>query len=97
MLFLYGKGVEKNDEQAIKYFETSANLGSARAFNKLAYLYLTGEILEKNPKKALEFFEIAASKNYVSSYFPLALMHENGKGIVYFFLNLFLFYSFFIY
>ena len=99
ILFLYGKGVERNPEKAIEYFEKAANLGSSNALNKLGFFFFRGEILDLDPKKALQFFELAASKNNPSSFFALALMYENGTGklFIFYFFFLFIFFLFFIF
>ena len=53
-------GVEKNSEEAIKYFLDAVRLGLTLACNDVAICYYDGIGVQKDLKKAIEWFEKGA-------------------------------------
>ena len=79
-----GNGVEKNRQEAFKWFEMSANHNYYFGFMKMGDFYKSGEVVEKNYIKAIEWFEKAAKDAVLSSnpYQYIAdLYRKGGYGI----------------
>ncbi len=58
-LYQYGKGVEKNLEEAAKHYEAAAKHNHIAAYYELAKLYINGLGVEKDTEKAKELLEKA--------------------------------------
>lgn len=56
-LYEYGKGVEKNLEDAVKHYEIAAKLGHIAACFELAKIHINGIGIEKDIEKAKELLE----------------------------------------
>jgi TPR repeat protein len=53
---LYGHGIEPNTEDAILWFERSANLGESRALYALGNLYEKGVGVKIDMAKAIQYY-----------------------------------------
>ena len=62
-MYLSGKGVNKDYEEAAYWFARSAEQGNAVAQFRLGYMYLAGVGVTKNIAKAYAWFSIAAQNN----------------------------------
>lgn len=62
--FLYGDGVEKNYDMALKYFQLASNQGHISALYALATCYKDGHGVIKDERKAFEYLKKAADKGY---------------------------------
>lgn len=67
MLYLDGRGVEKNKFEMAKLFDRAAELGNADAQFYVASLYKEGIVHEKNKGKAIEWYRKAANQGHVSA------------------------------
>jgi len=56
-LYETGKGITKNESQAVKWYEESAKLHYPKAQYNLAVMYLYGRGVEKDKSKAKFWFE----------------------------------------
>jgi len=68
-------------ESAQRYFELSAEAGSALGQAKLAHLYLSGEAGAPDPEKARALFEAAAAQGHAAGYLGMAYLYESGTGV----------------
>ncbi len=57
---LYGHGIEPNTEDAILWYERSANLGEPRAIYSLGLIYEKGIEVKINIAKAIEYYQRAS-------------------------------------
>jgi TPR repeat protein len=71
-----GRGVEKNDTIAEKFFTEAANLGNARAMIGLGKMFLG-----KDNKKAFEWFQKAAEGGNSEGMRELAKLYRDGKFV----------------
>ena len=60
--YLYGYGVPKNFEEAVKWFRKSADAGEAYAAYRLGYCYETGSGVTKNYDEAVKWY-LTSSKD----------------------------------
>ncbi len=63
----HGTGVEKNLEQAAKWYRRAAEQGHTKAQFNLASLYEHGKGVEKNPGLAIKWYKAAAMKGEVET------------------------------
>ena len=76
-----GLSVEKNLDQAIKWYELSAKKGNPYAQNNLALMYEKGIGFSINQEKALQLYKLSAEQGYSLAQYNLGVMYLNGKGV----------------
>jgi TPR repeat protein len=76
-----GRGVEPNDEEAVKYFQVAADQGHVTAQCKLGFMYLTGDGVERNYKEAVKYFQLAVVQGHATAQCNLGFMYQNGRGV----------------
>ena len=76
-----GSGVKKNINEALKWYEKSANAGNALGEASLGALYYDGKGVSKDSAKAFQLFEKSAMKNDVRGMTGLAMCYYKGDGI----------------
>jgi len=76
----FGVGTKKDAEEASKYFETAANLGSPAGQWNLGMDYLRGRGREQNPELAFEWIEKSARQDYVPGLSSYSIMKSMGDG-----------------
>ena len=72
-----GMGTSKNDDEALRWFEEAATLGSQEG------MFYCGRLLTANGNhlKALPWYEKAAEDGYLPAMYRLGMMHDNGNGV----------------
>ena len=82
-MYLYGYGVKKDTDQAIKLLKLAAENGDITSQNNLATIYYDGFGVKKNYKKALKWFELSANNGDGKAQIMLAIMNFRGKGMLF--------------
>ena len=78
----FGQGVEKNEAEALKWYQKSAEAGNAYAQANMGVFCQTGGGgMAKDIAKAAEWFEKAAKQGNTHAQFYLARLYENGNGV----------------
>lgn len=77
---LHGRGVEKNPEKALEYFQKAAELGHIEAPGAIGYFYSAGLVVEKDDSKAAEWFQNGSDKGSAIAKFNLGRLYIDGKG-----------------
>jgi hypothetical protein len=81
-LYLRGRGVRKNVDQALRLYEAAARSGRTSAQLTLARLLHQGEDgVAADPAKAAIYFQIAADQGNASAGYALAQMYADGDGV----------------
>lgn len=75
-----GRGVPRNYEAALRYFDTAARSGSADALYQLGKCYLKGVGCTKDPTGGVSCLEAAARLGHVSAALRLGECFEQGIG-----------------
>lgn len=75
-LYWNGRGIEKNQAEAIRWWGEASKNGVLNATNNLAVCYRDGLGVEKDPVKAKGLFIEAATKNFADAQYNLAVMYE---------------------
>ena len=73
--------IERNYNEATKWFEKAAQHGDVDAMFNLGLCYLEGMGVEKNLKKAFEWFEKGWADGDVSCGYNLGLCYLEGTGL----------------
>lgn len=80
-MYLFGRGVPKDPEQAAEWFRKSANRGYPRSEYDLGLLYTQGEGVPKNSEEAVKWFRRAANKGYSRAQYKLGELYTEGVGV----------------
>jgi hypothetical protein len=76
-----GRGADRNDAMALKWYRISASHGFARAQYHLGVAYLEGRGVREDDAEALKWFRLAAEQGYADAERNLAYLYENGFGV----------------
>ena len=83
--YMYGSiqnGIEKNYENALKYYQKSYDLGNAHARAMLGKIYMFGLAnQEQNTTKGIEFLGDAIAKGSIDAMATLGYAYQNGIGV----------------
>jgi len=80
-MYLFGKGVPKDPQEAAKWFRKSADRGFARSAYDLGLLYNQGLGVPKDGLQAVEWFRKAANQNYARAQYELGDRYREGVGV----------------
>jgi uncharacterized RDD family membrane protein YckC len=76
-----GKGVAKDEAQALAWYRKAADQGNAVGQNQVGILYLTGSGVKQDDAQAMNWFRKAADNNSAVAQQNVAYMFENGRGV----------------
>ena len=77
-----GQGVEKNEAEALKWYQKSAEAGNHFSQANMGLLYQTGRCgVTKDFAKAAEWYRKAAEQGNPYAQYYLANLYENGNGV----------------
>ncbi len=80
VMYENGQGVNKNPQQAFKWYMLSAEAGNASAQYHLARLYEAGSGVSRSAEQALKWFALAGANGHPSAQYQLGLIDLNGTG-----------------
>lgn len=81
LCYLYGAGLEKDEEEAYKYFYTAANLGQSLAQCQIAEAYLAGNYgFEMNFQEARKYVNAALGQDCAKAYAIMGDIYYYGLG-----------------
>lgn len=83
LAFMYhnGRGVEKDDDQAVKLFLKAAQQDNSNAEYELGFMYQSGEGVSKDYVQAVSWYRKAADQGYPMAQYQLGEVYENGRGV----------------
>lgn len=76
-----GKGIPKDEAQAVIWYRRSAEQGYPRAQCNLGICYESGIGVQADPAQAVEWYRKAADQGYARAQFNLGLCYESGTGV----------------
>jgi hypothetical protein len=79
--YYVGRGVEKDQDQAVEWLRKSAERGNASAQTGLGGCYLQGVGVEKDQAKAVELFRKSAEQGNALAQRALAWRYMSGEGV----------------
>ena len=80
-MYHLGTGVEKDDEQAVRWYREAAAQGSATAKCDLGWMYEMGCGVKQDVRKAVELYKEVADTGNPRGLCDLAQMYLLGKGV----------------
>ncbi len=81
LLYLKGKGVEKNEIEAMNWCRKAAEQGDAVAQTNLGWIYRVGKGVKKNDVEAVKWYRKAAEQGNAKAQNDLGVAYIDGKGI----------------
>ena len=79
--YYFGKGLDKNDYRARKYFKKAAELGNQYGQVYLGLFFEKGIAGEKDIKKAMYWYKKAAANENAFAQYSIGYLYFNGKEI----------------
>ena len=76
-----GRGVEKDNVEAVKWFKLAAMQGVSYAQSNLGNMYYSGEGVEKDDVEAVKWFKLAATQNNANAQYNLGVIYSEGCGV----------------
>ena len=76
-----GNGVEKDYQEAVKWWRKAAEQGDAKAQYNLGVCYSNGDGVEKDYQEAVKWYRKAAEQGIAVAQFNLGLCYDYGNGI----------------
>ena len=80
-MYLNGRGVEQDYQEALKWFKKSAEQGNREGQSALGSLFLGGIGTEVNYQEAFKWFSKSAEQNYPYAQYALGGMYYYGLGV----------------
>ena len=77
-----GKGVLKDDKEAVKWYRKAADQGQARAQTSLGVMYSFGEGVPQDYKEAVKWYRKAANQGFARAQNNLGVMYAYGEGVL---------------
>ena len=81
-MYSNGDGLEKNDQEAIRWYRLAAEQGHVSAQLNLGIRYIVGYGLAQNYQEALKWFKLAAEQGNAHAQYEIGGMYQNGSGVV---------------
>ncbi|MBX3508262.1 tetratricopeptide repeat protein [Parvibaculum sp.] len=81
LLLREGKGVEKDPQRALYFFERAGRAGLVSAQVNTAFMYLNGEGTAQDYKTASFWFHAAAVAGVPAARYNLGVLYERGLGV----------------
>jgi TPR repeat protein len=88
LLYLEGKGTDKNEHEAFELFNRAAAKGHANALFQLALMYLHGWGTAQNEPLATRYFRMSvkpltqsSEQGDVEAQYKLGVMYDEGRGV----------------
>jgi len=79
-MYAVGRGMQKDDAEAMKWPQQSANKGNDAAQNNLGAMYSNGRGVVKDDVEALKWFQRAAEQGYPLGQFNVGNAYASGHG-----------------
>ena len=80
-MYYEGLGVDENFDEALIWFQRSADQGYARAQSRLGFLYAYGNKVPQDYALAVKWFQRAADHGHAKAQYNLGTLYRNGRGV----------------
>jgi len=81
LMYRDGRGVEKDEREAVKWFRKAADQGNANGQWKLGGMYDGGRGVERDDREAAQWYRKAAEQGQVDAQHNLGVMYDEGRGV----------------
>ena len=79
--YLYGRGTNKNYEEAVKWLEKAIAQNNSGAFNSMGFCYYYGYGVKQSYDEAVKYFQKAADCGEEYAYLNLGACYLQGHGV----------------
>lgn len=76
-----GRGVLRNDVEAVKWFRLAADQGDSEAQFRLGLMHAGGRGVPQDPAQAAKWFRLAAAARHPEALFNLGVLYATGEGV----------------
>lgn len=80
-MYFDGEGVDKDYQEAAKWYHKAAEQGEVRAQNNLGVMYANGEGVDQDYEEAVRLYGAAAEKGVAFAQSNLGVMYAEGRGV----------------
>jgi TPR repeat protein/uncharacterized caspase-like protein len=80
-LFRDGRGIAKNEGEALRWYRKAADAGNARGMSSLGFMYANGRGVAKDEAEAMRWYRKAADAGDLPSMSTLANSYRDGRGV----------------
>jgi len=81
LCYYEGKGVDKNYDEAVKWYRLAVEPGNEKAQNRLGNCYYYGNGVEQDYVEAVKWFRMAAEQEYAEAQNNLGFCYHRGYGV----------------
>jgi TPR repeat protein/predicted aspartyl protease len=81
LMYRDGRGVTRDDAEAVSWFRKSAEQGDAAGQSNLGKMYEEGRGVAKDETEAAKWYRKAADQGYAAAEANLGVMYEEGRGV----------------
>ena len=81
LMYEQGRGVLKNEKEAVRLWRLAANQGHREAQYNLGRMYDLGRGVDKDEEEAVYLWGLAANQGYADAQYSLGRMYEQGRGV----------------
>ena len=82
LMYVEGKGVLQNYQQAAYWLRKSAEQGDASAQYNIGFMYYNGQGVAQNYSEVMKWWHKAAEQGHAKAHYGLGLMYSNGLGVL---------------
>ena len=80
-MYQNGRGVEQDDEEAVRWLRLAASQGLRGAQSELGWMYQSGRGVEQDDEEAARWYRRAADQGLAYAQRALGSMYEKGRGV----------------
>ena len=80
-MYVKGRGVDKSDSEALKWYRLAAQQQNAFAQLEIGIMYKEGRAVEQSDEEAVKWFRLSADQGYAGAQRLLATMYKRGHGV----------------
>jgi TonB family protein len=80
-MYAEGRGVAKDDAEAVKWYRRAADQSDARAQNHLGHMHADGRGIAKDDAEAVKWYRKAAEQGLAAAQYNLGLHYAEGRGL----------------
>jgi len=82
IMYDFGRGVVKDEAEAVKWYRKAADQGHAKAQYNLGIMYAEGQGVPKDEAEAVKWYRKAADQGVAEAQYNLGVMYASGLGVV---------------
>ncbi len=81
LMYAEGRGVQRDDVQAVAWYQKAAAQGLAQAQYNLGLMYAEGRGVQRDDVQAVAWYQKAAAQGFAQAQNNLGLMYAEGRGV----------------